>query len=226
MGILAGSLQVTDIELRGPSAMSWTMRADEGGSYEQPPTGPQAAVLTQIVDIGTHTDTSTTYGTQRRHQVIFRWEMAETMTSGEPYTIQKFYTLSMHEKANLRRDLESWRGKALDANETIEIDAVLGKPCLLNVTESETGKSKIASISRLPKGMDAPTPRGPLLLWRMDEPEWSVFEQLSEFTRGKIEKSEEYPGLTTHGQQAEQRTAAAEPTNVGPADDFDDDIPF
>lgn len=208
--------------------MSWTINTNPGSTYEQPPTGPQAAVLTRLIDIGTHTDVSPQYGETRRRQVIFMWELDEKMASGEPYTIQKFYTLSMHEKSTMRKDLESWRGKAFGDNETFDIGACLGKSALLNVGETQNGKSKITGLSRLPKGMNDITPRGPLLMFRIDDPDWSVFEQLSEFHRGKIESSEEYAGLKTHGQQQAEHTAAAATENNGPGygDDFDDDIPF
>jgi len=208
--------------------MSWTKRVDEGGTYEQPPTGPVAAVLTRIMDIGTHTDTSPMYGEQRRQQVVFMWEIAEPMmTDGRPFTVQSFYTLSMHEKANLRLMLESWRGKAFDVGEEIEIDAALGKACMLNIGESATGKAKVLSVSRLPKGMPPPVAVGPTLLFRTDEPDWGVFEQLSDFHKGKIESSEEWPRMKSHGQQTTELDAAAATESNGPgAGDFDDDIPF
>ena len=208
------------------------LRADEGSTYEQPPTGPMAAVLTRIIDIGTHTDVSPQYGEQTRHQVILMWELAELMASGEPYTIQKFYRLSMNEKANLRKDLESWRGRAFEVAEEFEIDTLLGKPCLLNIGESQTGKSKIVGISRLPKGMTAPTPRGELLLFNLAEPDWDVHAKLSEFHRGKIESSAEWSTLATLSQQQVEQRAAAETTahaahaHTSHDDDFDDDIPF
>ena len=187
------------------------------------------------------------YGEQRRQQVVFMWELAAPfMTDDRPFTVQSFYTLSMHEKANLRLMLESWRGKAFDSGEDIEIDAALGKACLLNIGESATGKAKVLSVSRLPQGMTAPVAYGPLLLFRTDMPDWSVFEQLSDFHKGKIETSEEYPRMKAHGAQptdrstADRDAAAATESHGpgheagahtvsgarGPAPDFDDDIPF
>lgn len=205
--------------------MTWSMKADASGDYEQPPTGPQPATLTRIIDIGTHTDTSPMYGEQRRRQVVYVWELAEKQTSGEPHTIQKFYTLSMNEKANLRKDLESWRGQALGVGESIDIDAALGKACLLNVGTSDSGKAKVNGISRLPKGMSIDAHKGPLLLFRTDNPDWGVFEQLMPFHRGKIETCEEWHSMQTHADQ--QKTAAAATESNGPgAGDFDDDIPF
>jgi hypothetical protein len=206
------------------------MKADEGGTFEQPPTGPQAAVLTRIIDIGTHTDTSPQFGEQTRRQVVFMWELAELMSDGRPFTIQAFYTLSMNEKANLRKMLESWRGKAFDVGEDVQIDVAMGKSCMLNVTESATGKSKVGSVSRLPKGMSALEPKGPLLLFRIDEPDWDVFEQLSEFHRKKIESSAEWPKMQGADPATAGNYAGAQAAPVGvagvPDSDLDDDIPF
>ena len=101
--------------------MPWDMKASDS-DFEQPPTGPQPAVLTRIIDIGTHTDVSPQFGEQTRHQVVFTWELAELMDSGKPYIISAFYTLSTHPKANLRLMLEGWRGKAYQNQEVVEID--------------------------------------------------------------------------------------------------------
>lgn len=206
--------------------MTWTMKADQGGDFQQPPTGPQAAVLTRIIDIGTHTDTSPQFGVQRRHQMIMMWELAELMTDGRPFTIQKFYTLSMNEKANLRKDLEAWRGKAFEPHEEVALDRPLGASCMLSITETDRGKSKVAAIMALPKGMPKLEPVGPLLVFRTDEPDWSVYEQLSEFHQRKIAESEEW----TRMKGGPAAAAAAEPapnlpTGV-PESDLDDPIPF
>ena len=211
--------------------MSWSMKADEGGVFEQPPTGPQAAVLTRIIDIGTHTDTSPQFGEQTRHQVVFMWELAELMTDQRPFTIQAFYTLSMNEKANLRKMLESWRGRTFDAGEDVQIDIALGKSCLLNVTETATGKSKVGSVSRVPKGMAAIEPKGPLLVFRLAAPDWDVYEQLSDFHRKKIESSAEWPQMqgsdpaTTGNYAGEQRASVGGVGGI-PDSDLNDDIPF
>jgi len=209
--------------------MTWNMKADAGGTFEQPPTGPQPAVLTRIMDIGTHTDTSPVYGVQRKHQLVYMWELAELMTDGRPFTVQKFYTLSMNEKANLRIDLESWRGKAFEVGEEVAIDAALGAACMLNITETSSGKAKVASVMKLPKGMAAPKPAGPLLLFRTDEPDWSVYEQLSEFHQRKISESEEWPRMKGHdpaiaGHDAGRQEPARQ--TPPPLADLDDDIPF
>jgi hypothetical protein len=62
--------------------------------------------------------------------------------------VSKFYTLSLSDKANLRKDLESWRGKQFtDAElEGFELKNLVGANCYLNLVETDKGKRKIASI--------------------------------------------------------------------------------
>ena len=72
--------------------------------------------------------------------------------------ISKTYTASMHEKAALSKDLESWRGRAFTDEERdgFDLKKVLGQPCLLNVIHENKGGTvyaNIASVSPVPKGM-------------------------------------------------------------------------
>jgi hypothetical protein len=71
--------------------------------------------------------------------------------------VSKFYTLSLNEKANLRKDLESWRGKAFSDAEIengFDIEKLIGANCYLNIAQNDKGKSVISAINPLPKGME------------------------------------------------------------------------
>lgn len=122
------------------------------------PAGAHAAVCCDIVDLGT---LEVTYGgkTKKQHKVRVVWQIAEVMADNKPYIVQKRYTLSLHEKAGLRKDLESWRGRAFTQEELqgFDLEKLLSVPCFLNVLqvvkEGETW-SNVASIMRLPKGME------------------------------------------------------------------------
>jgi hypothetical protein len=81
-----------------------------------------------------------------------------------PFLVRRRYTCSLHEKATLRRDLESWRGRAFTDKEleAFDLESLLSVGCLINVIhESRNGSTyaNVASVMRLPKGMTAPTPR-------------------------------------------------------------------
>ena len=128
--------------------------SDNGGtSFEQPPTGSHAARCISIIDLGTQR--STYEGeVQIKHQVIVRWELANELLTigdfaGKPFTVSKFYTASLHEKAGLRKDLASWRGRDFTAEELkgFDMKSILGKPCMLSVGLSEKGKAKVLELN-------------------------------------------------------------------------------
>ena len=63
------------------------------------------------------------------------------MSDGRPFAISKRYTLSTHTKSTLRKDLESWRGRAFtpEEEEAFDVANVCGAYCLLNVTHNQGG---------------------------------------------------------------------------------------
>lgn len=149
---------------------------DAGGEeYEKAPTGNQQGVCAFVEDIGTHRGEYQGKPNEK-HQIVVCWELAETMVTGDyagkPFMVSNFYTLSLSQKANLRKDLESWRGKAFTAIELegFDVEKLIGVNCLLNIIEepNQAGKmrTKIASISPVIKGME------PLTVFNTAPPEW------------------------------------------------------
>jgi len=61
----------------------------------------------------------------------------------------------LSEKANLRKDLENWRGKGFTEAELagFDVESIRGANCLLTITETESGKRKVSGVTALPKGM-------------------------------------------------------------------------
>lgn len=132
--------------------------AKSEGTFEQPPTGMVQAVCAFVHDIGTHV--SDYQGKQNvAHKIIVSWELSEKMTTGDyadlPFMMSKYYTLSLNEKANLRKDLESWRGKQFDDEELkgFDVEKLVGANCLLNLTKNSKDKVIISAITPLTKGM-------------------------------------------------------------------------
>lgn len=117
----------------------------------------------------------------------------------QPMVISKEYTLSMHEKANLRKDLESWRGKSFTEAEARDFDILklIGVPCSLGVIhrENKNGNvyANISSISGLPKGVDAPSQINPNSILDYNE-NWSSekFETLPDFIKDQMKMTPEY----------------------------------
>lgn len=137
-----------------------------------------------------------------------------------PKAIGKSYTLSMSEKANLRKHVQAWRGKAFsDAEaEVFDITKLAGQACLLTVIHSEDGKyANIASISGVPRGMPSPKLEGSCVVYTEDEPR--QFDELPKWLKEKIE-SQLQPEKAPTREQADERMARESSAS------FDDGIPF
>ena len=131
--------------------------AKNEGSFQQPPPGMQQAVCAFVFDIGTQVGE---YKGKRRevHKVIVSWELAEKMPDGDfagmPFMVSRYYTLSLNEKSNMRKDLESWRGRAFSEEELkgFDIEKLVGANCFLNLVRNENDKTVVSAITQLPKG--------------------------------------------------------------------------
>ena len=199
------------------------MLLSSGGSteYEQPPTGNHVARCYQVVDLGTHKGEYKGVANSAR-KVSIRWELCdEKMTEGEmagkPFSVGKIYTASLSEKATLRHHLEAWRGIPFTQEELMGFDSkkLLGKQCLVNVGMTDAGKAKVLGVSALPKGMAAAALVNPQVYFDLDNFDGSVFESLTKWIKGEIQKSPEYARVFAI-------PAKAEP---GSFDDMENDIP-
>jgi hypothetical protein len=206
--------------------------SDSGGtSFEQPPTGTHSARCISIIDLGTQR--STYEGeVQIKHQFVIRWELSnELMTSGDfegkPFTVSKFYTASLHEKAALRKDLAAWRSRDFTAEELkgFDLQTILGKPCMLAVGLSEKGKAKVTSVMGLPKGMQVPAQVNPSFHFSLDKGQFKAadFEALSKGFKEMVTASPEYQQLIKPAPQQKKEQDNGMPDEI----QFDDsDVPF
>ena len=139
------------------------------------------------------------------NKVRLTWELPTELRvfnedKGEqPMVIDKEYTLSMHEKSNLRIDLTNWRGKAFTEDEAKEFDVtnLLGAYCFLGVIHATTKKgveyNKIGSISKLPKGTTKPYAINPEFIFDYDNNfNLDEVEKFPEFISVNIKASNEY----------------------------------
>lgn len=201
--------------------MKW---ADSGGGdFEQPPVGTHVARCVKIIDIGTQKGEYQGKATSKR-QCIIGWELPnELMTEGEyagkPFTVSRFYTASLGEKANLRKDLANWRGRDFTEDELKGFDSknILGKPCMLSLTPNEKGRIRVTGVMALPKGTSVPEQVNKSIYFSLDEFNATVFEALSEGYRKLIAASPEYRAMSNPMPASERRSTF---------DEMDDDIPF
>lgn len=123
-----------------------------GGSYEPCPVGLHRAVCCDVVDKGL---VPTPWG--EKHKVQLRWQTEKRREDGKPYMIFGSYTLSLHEKANLRGTLESWRGRPFSEDELsgFDLESLLGANCQIQVVHDETGKyANIKGIVSAAEGLE------------------------------------------------------------------------
>lgn len=193
---------------------------DNGTSeYETAPSGSHVAICYSIIDIGTQRNDYQGEVNYKR-QVIFHWELChELMTGkneGRPFSVMKFYTASLNEKANLRIDLKNWRGRDFTPEELMGFDAknILGKPCILSVTLSDKGKAKVTGVTAMTKGTPVQKQVNPSVYFSLDSFDKELFESLPDWLKEKIKASPEYASLT--GTKA----------TSGSFSDFESDLPF
>ena len=89
------------------------------------PSGTHVARCYSMIHIGTvewEWQGETKYSNKIRVTFELPHEMREFSGEEKPMVISKEYTLSLHEKSNLRRDLEGWRGKSFDSKELVNFD--------------------------------------------------------------------------------------------------------
>ena len=132
-------------------------KGESSGNFEPAPAGVHQAVCVDVVDLGV-LDVSWQGQTKRQHKVNIAWQINEDRDDGKPFLVFKRYTLSLHEKSGLRKDLESWRGRKFTRDEEMgfDVEAVIGANCLLNITHNRVGDrtyANVVSIMPLAKGM-------------------------------------------------------------------------
>jgi len=122
---------------------------------------------------------------------IMEYTNKEGNTVKGPMAIGKFFTVSMHEKANLRKALESWRGRTFTDEEAgkFDIGSIIGKGCQLSVLHDKkadgTIRANINAILSFPKGMTVPGFTTKPLYYAPDDR--SMYDELPEWLRKKID---------------------------------------
>ena len=223
--------------------MGLVAKESGGGNFTPVPTGMHLARCYRIVDLGTQK--SEYLGTVKHlPKVMIQFEVhgeddagKPLVTSkGEPMSISKNFTLSLAEKATLRKDLQSWRGRDFTADELrgFELKNVLGAWAMITVTKTENnGKeyTNIANINSVPKQIKnagLPEAFNKLAIFSIDEPDMELFDTFSDGLKAKIMSSPEWQAR--QGEQyarGEQQSGASRQANTGSGfDDMDDDIPF
>lgn len=185
---------------------------DKGGDFEQPPVGIHVARSIRLIDIGTQK--SEYQGTVSfKRQFILWWELSNEMLSqgnyaGQPFLVKKYYTASLSEKSNLRKDLVSWRGREFTADELGGFDPrnILDKPCMVQIIEKD-GKHRVASVTGVPKGTQVPPAFNAIQYFSLDDYDHNLFMSLSDRMQELIKKSPEYQNIKVVADSEEKHFA-------------------
>lgn len=184
---------------------------NEGGNFELVPQGTFVARCYRFIDLGSHEQSYQGESKGLKRLVMVGFELpTETMEDGRPFSIHKRWTWSTHEKANMRKDLESWRGAKFEDSDFgpggFDVRNLLGVPCTLsiihNVKESETF-ANISAIGKAMKGITCPPQMNSSVYLSLEPHEFDreVFQNLSEKLQKFIGESPEYRSIFAPKQQ-------------------------
>lgn len=198
-----------------------------GGNFKRVPAGAYIGRCYSLVDLGTQLTTGQ-YGEKLQHKIRIGWELFGEDEEGNPLTIEvdgkempltitKGYTVSLHEKSGLRRDLAAWRGKDFTDEEAkgFDVSKLIGAYCMVNCTTSETnGKTytNVSGLTPLPGALKNAKPAAvhAPVVFDLDKPDMKVFASFHEKLQDAIKRSPEW--------------AAAQKKNGSGFDDMENDI--
>jgi hypothetical protein len=179
----------------------------DGKTFDPAPIGVHQAVCVDVVDLGV-LETNWQGQVKKQHKINVAWQINEDRDDGKPFLVFKRYTLSLHEKAGLRKDLESWRGRAFTTEECagFDVERLLGVNCLLNITHRVVEGKTYANVNSV-----MPTMKGMPTLSARD------------YIR-KVDRVPETSAPVTASPQVELPPDNGDPDSWEPL--TDDDIPF
>jgi hypothetical protein len=211
------------------------MIIEKTSDFKPVPAGLHLARCYRIIDLGTQrSEFDGIVKMQKKIKIV--WEVhgkdedgTPTVTEkNEPMIVSKDYTFSWDDKANLKIDLQSWRGKPFttEEQERFVMKSILDKWCMINIVHKnrKTGGGVYANISTvlpvLPIYKEQGMPKGHNAcgMFQISAPDMDMFESFGKGIKAKIEQSPEW--------QSRNKTASSAPKGGSGFDDMDDDIPF
>jgi hypothetical protein len=197
---------------------------DNGGRSVEPiKSGTYIARCVQMVHIGTITE-DIQGKTTTRNLVRFTFELPteqhvfDAEKGSEPRFVSKEFSLSLNEKATLRKFLDTWRGVPFTNEEAKRFDVtrLIGVPCMLSVglKTSGTGKTynSIDGALAIPNGIPVPDQITPSLEINFDNISEN-WDKIPGFIQDKIKLSPEYAkcGFVAPEKQADEPTPQPQP---------------
>lgn len=129
--------------------------------YVQCPPGLHHSVCVDVEDLGVEVSdkyfNEKTGEPNQAHKIRIVWQIEDpVMDDGRRFTTSKKFTLSLNEKASLRKFLESWRGIPFTKEDLVkgfDVEKLIGVNCTLQVLQTEDGKyTNVVNIMPPTKG--------------------------------------------------------------------------
>lgn len=208
---------------------------DTGSTFTPVPAGMHLARCYRFIDLGTQqTNFEGKVDYKRKLKIV--WEIHGeddagkpiVTDKGEPMIITKDYTMSWNDKATLRKDLQSWRGREFTDEEQkrFDIKSILDKWCMLNVAhkpkKTGTGSyANVVAVTPVPNAIKNALPKGhnKCGMFMISEPDMEMFDSFGKHLKDTIQNAPEWKAV-----QGRATTATEAPK--GAFDDMADDIPF
>lgn len=215
-------------------------KAEGNANYQTHPEGQHPAICVDVHDVGL-VEYNSPEGVKVQHKVDIYWFCGFYKTDPQgndalddngnpvPLFVRQRYTLSVHEKSKLRPHLESWYGKRFTEAQVakgLDIEKVIGRPCLLVVVHETKGENTYANVSTivaLPKGMEAPAiPEGYVRICDRPprEPARPQVQQVP------VSRPQPMPATRNATRTPQPVRQEPEPVTQGRPWDDDDDLPF
>ena len=191
--------------------MGFIAQDNGGGNFKIVPAGVFVGRCYELIDLGTQTNETGMYAGKEAHKIKIGFELFGEDEEGNqlvvdvagkemPMTITKDYTVSLHEKASLRKELAAWRGKDFTDEEAkgFDVSRLIGAYAMINVTHKTNAQGKtranISGLSPLPSALKnaKPSPVHASRIFDLDNPDMEIFNTFYEYLQETIKKSPEW----------------------------------
>jgi hypothetical protein len=109
--------------------------------YPLCPDGLHSASIVDCVDLGQQ---ESKFGVRHKLSIVFETQILDD--DGKPFILVKRYTWSLHEKSNLRKDLERFRGQKFTHEELmdgVDLESYIGMSCNILIVHNEVEDGKV-----------------------------------------------------------------------------------
>ena len=134
-----------------------SLKAPVGGSFEIPSEGPVQGVCADLIDLGVVPG----FEGRPEHKIELVFQVDELNEKGDQrLEVRRRFTLSMNAKSNLRKFIQSWRGKPMTDEEAADFELfdLIGQNAMLQIVHQPSDKggtwANIDGIMRIGKGAE------------------------------------------------------------------------